>query len=120
MNDTKFAVTNYEGITVSCTTDQWDNHIIDHAEMVGNVKAVKDTIKDPDTVYKSNQNVEREVYFKKTDVASYAPLLTKVIVEYGPGKNNPDAIVGDVVTAFPTKKEKGGIADVVYKRQSED
>ncbi len=65
MGGTKFAVTNYKGITVSCTTDRWDNHIVEHAEMVGNIKAVKDTIKNPNTVYKSNQNAEREVYFKK-------------------------------------------------------
>ena len=116
MNKTKFAVSNYQGITVSCSDDTWEGHIVPgHSIMRDNVDAVKDTIKRPDTVYSSNQPGKREVYFKASDISTY-DALTKVVVEYSPGKKNPDAVVGNVVTAFPTKAEKGGIANVIFPK----
>ncbi len=119
MAETKFSVTNYNGVTVSCSKEQWDTHIVLHKIMEHNVEAVKDTIKDPDIVYKSDQNDNREVYYKKSAVSTYS-MNTKVIVEYGQGKKNPDNVVGEVVTTFPADKVKGGASDVVYKRQSDD
>ena len=119
MSDTKFAVNNYIGRTVSCTVSQWEAHIVaNHGIMSNNVDAVKDTIKAPDSVYTSDQNDNREVYFKSSQYSTYN-LLTKVIVEYSQSKKNPDNIVGEVVTAFPQKEEKGGIGDVVYKKSSD-
>ena len=60
MGDTKFAVNNPMGITVSCSNYRWDNHIaVGHSIMENNVEAVKDTIKDPDIIYKDNR------YFSK-------------------------------------------------------
>ncbi|MCM1127707.1 MAG: hypothetical protein NC429_14705 [Lachnospiraceae bacterium] len=119
MNDTKFAITNYAGCTVSCSKSQWDSHIVyEHAIMEDNCEAVKDTLKAPDSVYQSSQNASREIYFKASSLSTYK-LKTKVIVEYSPGKKDPTTIVGEVVTAFPQKEEKGGIGDVVYKRTSD-
>lgn len=118
MNDTKFAINNYKDCTVSCSKTWWDTHIIGgHSIMVNNEKAVKDTIKDPDIVYESSQNSDREVYFKTSEFSTYS-LKTKVIVEYSPSKKNPDNVVGEVVTAFPVKDEKGGIGNVVYKKST--
>lgn len=119
MSDTKFSVNNPLGVTVSCSNYRWDNHILEHEIMKDNVDAVKDTIKHPDTIYKSDQNDEREVYFKQSSFSTYNA-KTKVIVEYSSGKKNPDTKVGNVVTAFPQKEEKGGIGDVVYKNKTED
>lgn len=116
MNDTKFAITNYNGCTISCSKSQWDSHIVNgHAIMANNSDAVKDTLKNPDTVYQSTQNENREVYFKTSALSTYS-LKTKVIVEYSPSKKNPDIPTGEVVTAFPQKDEKGGVGNVVYKR----
>lgn len=118
MNDTKFAITNYDGCTISCSKSQWDSHIInEHAVMADNADAVKDTLKDPDSVYQSSQNEDREVYFKSSSLSTYK-LKTKVIVQYSPSKKNPAISVGEVVTAFPQKEEKGGIGNVVYSKTS--
>ena len=116
MND-KFVVNNYDGVPIACSKTVWDEHvIIHHGIMENNVEAVKDTIKDPDTVYQSEENENRKVYFKNSTYSSY-DLLTKVIVEDSETKaGNPK---GEVVTTFPTKTEKGGIADVVYKRTND-
>lgn len=113
MND-KFVVNNYEGVPVSCSESVWKDHIeLHHAIMANNVKAVKDTIKDPDSVYQSEEFDNRKVYFKESSFSSYN-IKTKVIVEDSETKSgNPK---GEVVTTFPTKEEKGGIADVIYKR----
>lgn len=113
----KFVVDNYEGIPVVCTRSVWDEHVVlHHKVMEKNVDAVKDTIKDPDSVYQSKDYENREVYFKASEFSTY-PMLTKVIVEDGISKaGNPK---GEVVTAFNTKKEEGGIADVVYKRETD-
>lgn len=119
MGDTKFAVTNYNGVTVSCTNDQWDTHIVvGHGIMEKNVKAVKDTIKNPDIVYQSDQNENREVYFRQSPYSTYS-IHTKVVVEYGKGVKNPDNTVGEVVSAWPQKDVKGGIGNVVYKRPTD-
>lgn len=118
MSDTKFAVNNPMGVTVSCSNYRWESHVLDeHPIMEHNVDAVKDTIKNPDTIYKSDQNEEREVYFKQSSFSTYNA-KTKVIVEYSAGKRNPDSEIGTVVTAFPQKEEKGGIGDAVYRNNS--
>ena len=113
----KFVVNNYEGVPVSCSQSVWEEHIeVHHAIMSHNVEAVKDTIKDPDTVYLSKENENRKVYFKNSSYSSYN-FRTKVIVEDTETKAGDPK--GEVVTTFPVKDEKGGIADVVYKRTND-
>lgn len=113
MNDTKFAVNNHEGVTIVCTNDQWDQHIVLHEIMKNNVNAVKDTVKDPDSVYASAEAENREVYFKASSYSTYK-LKTKVIVEYSESKNGN--VKGEVVTAFPSKDERGNIGENVYRK----
>lgn len=117
MNDTKFSVNNYNGCTVSCSNTSWDTHVVPHHQIMdNNVRAVKDTIKDPDSVYKSTDFPNREVYFKSSSFSSYKGFLTKVIVEYSPGIKNPNQLVGHLVTTFPVKEEKGGIGNAIYRK----
>ena len=115
MSDEKFVVNNFKGVQVSCSETQWTEHVVSaHPIMKNNIEAVKDTIIDPDSVYKTNKPVNREVYFKLSDLATYSTnFYTKVVVEY---KNDR----GELVTAFPSRSETGGIGDVVYKRESKD
>ncbi|MBE5846201.1 MAG: hypothetical protein E7300_00815 [Lachnospiraceae bacterium] len=110
----KFSVKDYKGRTVNCTADTWYGHLAnsDHAIMYGNEGSVKNTIADPDVVYQSNQFESREVFFKNDKNANYTPLYTKVVVEYSDN-------VGDVVTTFPVKAEKGGIGDVIYRKDAD-
>lgn len=110
MGDTKFAVTDYNGRTVSCSTFQWDYHVAarSHTIMERNVDAVKDTIKHPDIVIESITADNREELYKVSSNQTYDQMQysTKVVVEYGKGKKNPETTVGSVVTAFPVKTEK--------------
>ena len=117
MSEDKFVVSNYEGTPVSCSKSVWDIHIVPHhGIMANNVNAVKDTIKDPDSVYQSTDYDNRKVYFKDSSYSTYDQ-LTKVIVEDSITKTgNPK---GEVVTSFNTPKEKGGISNVIYKRTSD-
>ncbi len=110
----KFVVNNYEDIPIACSQSVWDEHIVfHHSIMEKNINAVKDTIKDPDAVYQSKEYENRKVYFKESSFSSY-DMKTKVIVEDSETKaGNPK---GEVVTTFPVKDEKGGVADVIYKR----
>ncbi len=120
MNETKFSVYNYKGCTVSCSKERWETHIAQHHKIMdNNIAAVKDTIKDPDSVYESTEYPNREVYFKSSTFSSYKDFKTKVIVEYSPGVKNPDTVVGSVVTTFPVKGETGGIGNAVYKKSSD-
>ena len=119
MNDTKFSVNNYNGCTVSCSKTRWDEHVVGHHQiMENNEKAVKDTIKNPDAVYESKELPKREIYFKSSEFSTYKA-LTKVIVEYSQGIKNPGNIVGELVTAFPSKEERGGIGNVVYRKNQD-
>lgn len=107
-----FTTTDHNGNKVFCTRKQWYSHIVtNHGMMARNQEAVKETINSPDNVYKSEEHDNRKVFFKKTATATYGTKFnTKVIVEYTkPGE-------GEVVTAFPTKDEKGGIGDVEYPK----
>ena len=70
--------------------------------MEKNEQAVRDTIKDPDVVYDSNQHPQkRSVYYCKTDTATYGKSLWTTVVIDNPDKYNE---TGNVVTAWPTKK----------------
>lgn len=113
MDDTKFAVNNHKGVTIVCTNERWDNHIASHEVMKNNSKAVKDTVKDPESVYKSAEYDNREVYFKASSYSTYK-LKTKVVVEYSESKNGN--VMGEVVTAFPSKDERGNIGENIYRK----
>ena len=97
----------YRGRKVICTDRTWNEHIVSgHEIMKKNKEAVIDTIQNPDSVYVSSTNPSRDVYFKQSNKSTYS-LFTKVIVE-----NKLE--IGEIVTAFPTKGQKGGIGNVIY------
>ena len=98
------------GKTVTCSEDQWNNHIVNgHTIMENNKDAVIDTISSPDFVFESSYNSNRMIFIKNSCSSTYYnSLLTKVIVQSNNDKE------GEIVTAFPIKKIKGGIGNVVY------
>ena len=95
------------GYNVVCH-DSTINHIDNHQIMVDNHEAIKQTISDPDTIFKSAEYNDREVYFAKPPCATYSEnnLFTKVIVHLDDIK-----MTGEVVTAFPTKHIEGNIVE---------
>lgn len=99
----------YKSRTVSLFVYERD-HICEHEVMQNNFTAIYDTVEMPDSVYESEYDAEREVFFKKTNKATYgSKFYTKVVVAY-PEKGGK----GYVVSAWPQPDEKGGIGDQIY------
>lgn len=99
----------YQARTVSLYVQERD-HIMEHEIVQDNFTAVYDTIESPDTVYQSAESSDREVFFKRSEEATYGKgLLTKAVVEY-----TMEGGDGFVVSAWPQREEKGGIADKLY------
>ena len=104
-NDIKFLVDTKFGKCV-CTTSSW-NHITNgHKIMAKNEAAIVDTLKEPLYVYKSDKWGNRDVYFAKSQKATYGEkFYTKVVVENNKEKPN------EVITAWPQPDIKGGIEE---------
>lgn len=104
-NDIKFFADTKYGKCV-CTTASW-NHITDgHKIMEKNEAAIVDALENPLYIYESNQWENRDVYFAKSEKATYGKkLYTKVVVENNKEKSN------EVVTAWPQHDIKGGIEE---------
>ena len=103
----------YKSATVSLFAPERD-HILDgHDEPMGsNFTAIYDSVCNPDVVHLSGSHDRREVFFKKSSVASYYPnLMTKTIVEY-----NQERTEGFIVTALPVRKVGGNVGVRVYQK----
>lgn len=95
------------GITVSCTYEQWEQHVVLHSEIADNMEAVVETIEHPDVIYESHDSRPimdyREMYVKEVKTASYYPKLkyTKVITSSMGGS-------AEIITAYSTKNMQNG------------
>lgn len=109
------------GIRVYLSDKQWEEHIATstgHPEMVENIAAIRDTIRNPDVIYESHNSTPRdyrEVYCKETPLASYygskVP-YTKVVTSTAGG-------TAEVITTYSATNVEGGtIGDPVYIRKS--
>ena len=86
------------GRVVTLTQAAWIAHILDsHPEMRGNENAVKDTIENPDFIYRSNYKESSELFFSKSLESTYPNLYIRVVVDF----TQPNA--GIVKTALFTK-----------------
>lgn len=107
----EISTTDVFGDTVSCSTSQWNSHIVSgHPIMKNNMDAVVDTINSPEAVYQSNTYDSRKIFFKKSSYSTYdsSRFHTKVVVDY------LSQTGGEIVTAFPIQGIKGGIGNVLY------
>jgi len=89
------------------------DHIISEHDIMGqNFTAIYDTIEMPQSIYKSGESDDREVYFKKSKQASYGSrFYTKAVVQF-----NKEGTEGYIVTAFPHSKEGGNIGERTYPK----
>lgn len=79
--------------------------------MTPNLKAVSDTVENPDAIYESSQRADRNIYFKKGAVSTYnSNMYTKVVTQTIGEKERI------VVSTWPQKDIKGGIGNVIYKK----
>ena len=111
---TVLSATDPTGVTITCSSETWYGHIITnsgHTIMKGNKNAVKETLEDPDSIYKSSESDDRLVYFKQGAVATYNSSMHTKVVTKKTGENT-----GEVVTSWPQPKPTGGIGDVVYTK----
>ena len=98
MHDHIFVAQSPLGKQVVLASSTWNNHIVTrHPEMAGNESAVKDTIENPEVIYRSNWNPDAEIFMSKQKASSYPHLFTRVVVGY----NGND--IGNVETALFTK-----------------
>ncbi|CDA90809.1 unknown [Firmicutes bacterium CAG:238] len=97
------------GYTVSCTDQTWD-HIVTHGHLVmeKNVDALRDAVEDLIYIFESCDYPEsRQIFFGRSSTATYGEkFFTKVVVEM-PDEYNEK---GEIVSAWPEKKIKGGIS----------
>jgi hypothetical protein len=107
MTSNLFVVKSPLGHDVCCSENNWHNHIArNHAIMCNNLEAVKNTIVDPDAIYQSEEWPNRNVYFGKSNIATYKDsFYTKVIVA-SPNEYNG---MGSIVSAWPQKDISGNI-----------
>ena len=106
-NDTPlFTSVDKRGIIVVCSEAQWKNHIVaSHPETEPLFNELKDTILDPDIIFKSDEYDDRDVYFRTI----------------GPNDKQMKAVVhisqnfGEVITAFPRKGVSGNIDTEVVR-----
>ncbi len=89
-----------DGRRIRLTNERWE-HIVSHAEMVGQREHIVETLANPDSIIATTSDTSIHVYQKfytKTPVTSkYLPVAVKMLQE--------DAFV---VTAFYSRKTKNG------------
>jgi len=101
-----FEIIDVRGILIVCSKAQWEDHLtFNHPILKGKEENVKQAIKDPETIYQSDEYKNRDVYFGNMGNNKYM----KVIVEI----SAPN--YGEVVTAFPRKGKTGNIDTKVIK-----
>ncbi len=104
MDDFLFAVEDPNGRKVKLYSSQFNNHIIvesGHNEVRS--EEIRETIVEPQVIYRSSTHDNRNVYFSKKS-ASYPALYVKVATE-----KVEEAEEWNVITAFLSKRVAGGI-----------
>jgi hypothetical protein len=96
----KFETVDPKGRKVTCTEDQWNNHILtNHSDMAGQEKNVQKAIEDPSMgIFSDAKHANRNIYYRKPPKKNY---YIKVVVEF-------DGDHGFVITAFPADSGKQG------------
>jgi len=96
-----FEVIDPRGITVHCTEDAWQSHILDeHPEMHGEIGRVKRAIEKPYLfIYQDRDYPDRNIYYLPDKSRQY---YIKVVVKFF---NNE---YGEVITAFKADSPKSG------------
>jgi hypothetical protein len=97
---TLFQAVDPRGITVTCTTERWEEHISGHREMSPSL--ANDTITDPLAIYRSGQKghaYPRDIYYRLSELLPPRDHgFVKVVTDVVPA--GPDIKEGRVVTAF--------------------
>ncbi len=99
------------GRVIVVEEDQWNDHIIDHPELVNQLASVQQTLTNPYCVTHDRMHMDREVFYLPFILPTAPMSYLKVCVEFSPwsqGKQND----GVVITAYsvdqvhPKEKQK--------------
>ena len=103
-NDFRFTATTYNGIIVTCSNAQWENHVVsEHPDMADAEEGVVNALEDPHVHGDSKTHANRQVFVRKgVSPQHHHSLFTRVIVEVAGN-------TGELITAFPTENPTGGI-----------
>ena len=89
--------------------DWWIAHVLDrHPEVDGHEGAVQRTIEWPDVVTRDAEYPNGVNYYRMDALPGYAGKYLKVAVGYDPDNSVGVVAVGEVVTAYPTRRVKKG------------
>jgi hypothetical protein len=99
-----------DGVTVICTQDTWENHIVsEHPEMKDCQMIVKRAIEKPYQVYQDGRHAARKNIYKPFVLPKpYHTQYLRIAIKYQKTKITRK-LRGYVLTAFPSTKRKGDI-----------
>ena len=100
---------------VRLTSTQLQTHIIGrsgHIEMALDLPSIGKTVEDPDYIYNSKSNNERDLYFKFGSHNIIKNKYVKVIVAH----TIPS--MGDVITAYITSSVSGDLGRLIYEKST--
>ena len=105
-----FRCTDRDGITIICTKDTWENHIVsEHPEMEGCEVIVKTAIEKPYQIYQDGRHADRRIIYKPFVLPKpFRTQYLRVAIRYRKTKLTRK-LQGYVLTAFPATKRKGDI-----------
>ena len=104
-----FRCTDKDGLTVICTKDTWEHHIVSgHPEMEGQEAIVKTAIENPYQVYQDGKHANRRNIYRPFVLPK--PFNTEYLrigIEYR-GRKLTGKVQGYVCTAFACRTKKKG------------
>jgi hypothetical protein len=97
-----------DGISVVCSRECWENHIIaEHPEMNGCETYVKAAIENPYQVYQDSKNINKKIIYKPFILPRpFNQQYLRVVIEYKAKRFR--AMRGYILSAFPCINIKKG------------
>ncbi len=78
-----FSTTDCFGRKVCLRKSTWHNHILKgHPEMATNEEPIRETIEDPDFVYKSGKVIDTDIFYRRHPKSTFPKLYIKVAIKY--------------------------------------
>ena len=107
----KLNIVDVQGNRIFLTNDCWDNHIVvRHPIMIHFLKDVKETIKNPDCIYRSKSDYLTCLYYRLSNT-KFGRVYILVVIDTKIKKK-----VGYVKTALLVDKLKGG--ELIWRKKS--
>ena len=100
---------------VKLTTTQLHTHILGkggHTEMAFDPKSISKTVEDPDYIYESKSNDQRDLYFGLGCHKIFKKMYVKVVVDY------TNISEGNVITSYISETVSGDLGRIKYEKST--